>query len=318
MKSKSKALNPSSSFERFSPEIVVGYSIIAGLYLMWILMYIGWRSDHSLFFFGVSALFFASEYTRKLVYAFGFILLYWFIFDSIRLFPNYEVNPLHIAEPYLAEKAWFGIETAQGVLTPNEYWAQHRHIILSTYTAIIYLAWIPVPLAFSLYHFFKGKRHIVIHYLFTFLLVSQLGLLFQFIYPAAPPWYVAEYGFEAIFNTPGNPGALIEVDQYYGISLFEGMYDMNGNVFAAIPSLHCAFPIILLYFAAAKKLKGWLALAIIMMVSTWFAAVYTNHHYVIDVILGISTGALAVSIYHFIVRKTRVYDWLNRYARFVS
>jgi membrane-associated phospholipid phosphatase len=111
---------------------------------------------------------------------------------------------------------------------------------------------------------------------------------------------------------------LIEVDEYFGISLFRGMYDMNGNVFAAIPSLHCAFPIILLYFAAAKRLKGWFTFALIMMVSTWFAAVYTNHHYVIDVILGISTGILAVSIYHFIVRRTRIYDWLERYAQYVS
>ncbi|MFT4663817.1 MAG: hypothetical protein ACI8YQ_001218 [Polaribacter sp.] len=281
-------------------------------------MAIGWRSDHTLFFGGVTILFFASSYTRKLVQAFGFILLYWFIFDSIRLFPNYEVNTLHIAEPYLAEKAWFGISTAEGILTPNEYWAQHRHILLSVYTAMIYLAWVPVPLTFGLYHFFKGKRHTVVHYLFTFLLVSQLGLLFQFLYPAAPPWYVDLHGFEPIYNTPGNPGALIEVDEYFGISLFRGMYDMNGNVFAAIPSLHCAFPIILLYFAAAKRLKGWFTFALIMMVSTWFAAVYTNHHYVIDVILGISTGILAVSIYHFIVRRTRIYDWLERYAQYVS
>jgi inositol phosphorylceramide synthase catalytic subunit len=318
VKSKTKTITAPISFERFAPEMVIPYVLLGGIYLMWVTMAIGWRSDHTLYFGGITVLFFASGYTRKLVQSFGFILLYWFIFDSVRLFPNYEINPLHISEPYLAEKAWFGITTDSGILTPNEYWAQHRHILLDVYTAMIYLAWIPVPLAFGLYHFFTNKRHIVIHYLFTFLMVTQLGLLFQYLYPAAPPWYVELYGFEPHYNTPGNPGALINVDHYFGISLFSGMYDMNGNVFAAIPSLHCAFPIILLYFAATNKLRGWLVLAIILMVSTWFSAVYTNHHYTIDVILGIATGALAVSIYHFVVKRTRVYDWLEQYAKYVS
>ncbi len=321
MKSKHGKIDTISSpaaFQRFSPEAVTNYLIIAGLYLTWLMLAIGVRSDHVLFITGVSVLFFASGFTRKLVLAFGFLLLYWLIFDSIRLFPNYEVNPLHIAEPYLLEKAWFGISTAEGILTPNEYWEQHRHVGLDIYTALVYLSWIPVPIAFSMHYFIRGRRDITVHYLFAFLLVSLIGLVFQYLYPAAPPWYVDLYGFEAHYDTPGNPGALINFDHYFGVTLFSGMYDMNGNVFAAIPSLHCAFPIILLYFAAAKRLRGWLVVAILMMFSTWFAAVYTNHHYIIDVLLGILTGVMAVAIYHYFIRNTRLYKWLDRYAAQVA
>ncbi len=307
------------SFERFSGPEFRGYIIFMVAYIAWLLLAMGGiRPDHRLLLIGGSIIYFASEISRKFVLSMLIILVYWIIFDSIRLYPAYNIFPLHIKEPYLLEKALFGIETVQGIITPNEYWEQHRHVALDLYTGFIYLCWIPIPLAFCVYNFIKGERNTQIHYLFTFFMVSQLGLFFQYLYPAAPPWYVQLHGFEEILNTPGNPGALINVDHYLGISLFSGMYDMNANVFAAIPSLHCAFPIILLYFARTRSLTGWTILALVLMVSTWFSAVYTYHHYIVDVILGIMTGALAVSIYHFVIRKTRIFNWLNWYAEKVK
>jgi len=309
----------SRSFQRFSGKEFSVYVLVMILYIAWLVFVLGGiRPDHKLLLVGGSAMYFASKVSRQLVLSMLIIIVYWFIFDSIRLYPAYNIFPLHIKEPYLLEKAWFGIETAQGIITPNEYWAQHRFVALDLYTGFIYLCWIPVPLAFCLYNFIKGDRNTQVRYLFTFFLVSQLGLFFQYLYPAAPPWYVDLYGFKEILDTPGNPGALINVDHYLGISLFSGMYNMNANVFAAIPSLHCAFPIILLYFARTRRLTGWTIVALILMVSTWFSAVYTNHHYIIDVVLGIMTGLLAVGLYHFVFMKTRVSDWLDEYARRVS
>lgn len=279
----------------------------------------GFRSDHYLFVIGVIVLYFFNDTSRKMVHAFGFILIYWFIFDSIRLIPNYEINPpLHIAEPYNLEKLWFGISTATGVLTPNEYLDKNfTNTFLDIYTAIIYLSWIPIPMAFSFYLFFSKQRTKMIHYLFGFLMVSQLGLIIQFIYPAAPPWYVDLYGFEEHLSIPGNPGRLIEFDNYFGTHLFEKMYGLNANVFAAIPSLHCAFPIILIFFSSKYKFKKWLTLGVILMLSTWFSAVYTYHHYIIDVICGVSTALLTLAIYKLLM-QTRVKRWLDQYGKSVS
>jgi len=281
-------------------------------------MVLGFRSHHLLLIVGGSFLYFATDYSRKLTISLLSLLLYWIIYDSVGSFPAYNYAELHIEQPYLIEKAWFGIETLQGIITPNEYWAQHRHIALDLYTGLIYILWIPVPVIFAVYNFNKGDRNTTVHYMFAFLIVTQIGLFFQYLYPAAPPWYVDLHGFEEHLNTPGNPGALINVDKHLGISVFKGMYDMNANVFAAIPSLHCAFPIILLYFARSRRLTGWTIAATIMMLSTWFSAVYTNHHYIIDVIAGILTGGLAVAVYHFIVLRTRVRGWLDTWAEKVS
>lgn len=312
--------NYTSTFERFSTKNVVPFFIIALLYTLWVKFALGGiRSDHYLFIIGISVLFFVNDMTRKIVLGFGFILIYWFIFDSIRLIPNYEINPpLHIAEPYNLEKAWFGISTAEGVLTPNEYIDKNfTHTFFDIYTAIIYISWIPIPLIFSFYLFFSKQRIKMVNYLFGFLMVSQLGLIFQFVYPAAPPWYVDLHGFTENLNIPGNPGRLIEFDKYFGTHLFEGMYALNANVFAAIPSLHCAFPIILIFFSYKYKFRGWLTLGIVLMFSTWFSAVYTYHHYIIDVICGVGTALLAVAVYQLLM-KTKVKDWLERYGKAVS
>jgi len=309
-----------ATFNRFSTKNVVPFFIIAVLYTLWCHFALGGlRGDHYLFIFGITVLFFVADTTRKIVLGFGFILIYWFIFDSIRLIPNYEINPpLNIAEPYLAEKAWFGISTAEGVLTPNEYIDRnYTNTFFDIYTAIIYISWIPIPLIFSFYLFFSKQRVKMVNYLFGFLMVSQLGLIFQFIYPAAPPWYVQKYGFEENLNIPGNPGRLIEFDKYFGTHLFEGMYALNANVFAAIPSLHCAFPIILIFFSYKYKFKAWLTLGVILMISTWFSAVYTYHHYIIDVICGVATALLTVLLYQLLM-KTKLKDWLERYGKAVS
>ena len=126
------------------------------------------------------------------------------------------------------------------------------------------------------------------------------------------------YGFEEHFNIRGNPGRLINFDHFFGVNIFGGMYDLNANVYAAIPSLHCAFPIVQLYFARKYRFNRWVIGYIILMLSTWFAAVYTNHHYVIDVIAGIATALMAILIYDKVLLRTRFKNWLEAYGQRVS
>ena len=164
----------SSEFGRFSNQAVIAYFLVAGLYLCWLFFGLEqFRSDHILLVVGCTLIYFANSTSRKLFLAFGFLIIYWMIFDSIRLWPNYVINPpLHISEPYLFDKAWFGISTAEGVLTPNEYFGQHNNTFLDIYSAFTYISWIPIPVAFALWLFFTKRRTLVVKFLFLFLLVS--------------------------------------------------------------------------------------------------------------------------------------------------
>jgi hypothetical protein len=297
---------------RFAAGSAIPFLLILGVYALWVIFGLGGlRSDHRLLLIGLPIIYFSSNDMRKLVIASTFLLIYWAIYDAIRLWPNYEYMPIHIGDLYNLEKSLFGIQTSAGLLTLNEYFGIHNHTGLDIYTAIIYLCWIPVPLAFAFYLFFTNHRKVMVHFWFGFFLVSQIGLVLQYLYPSAPPWYVELYGIDSTFQeVGGNPGRLINFDHYFGVNLFSGMYSLNGNVYAAVPSLHCAFPIIQLYFAAKHKFKKWTIGYLILMFSTWFSAVYTNHHYVIDVLAGIGTALAAILIYRLLM-KTRVKQWLD-------
>jgi membrane-associated phospholipid phosphatase len=76
-------------------------------------------------------------------------------------------------------------------------------------------------------------------------------------------------------------------DALTGIPYFATFYGRSADVFGAIPSLHVSYP--LLTFLHGRELgKRWLdvaSFALFLLVS--FAAVYLNHHYVLDVLLGV-------------------------------
>src|SRR5262249_73366 len=67
----------------------------------------------------------------------------------------------------------------------------------------------------------------------------------------------------------------------------------NPNVFGAMPSLHVAYPLMVVMFTWDR---GWIwrggTIAFTALVS--FAAVYLGHHYVLDLVAGYLVGAVSV------------------------
>jgi len=72
------------------------------------------------------------------------------------------------------------------------------------------------------------------------------------------------------------------------------MYDAGSNPFGAIPSLHISYPVMSVVFA--MRLKRVRAFTIVFSSLVGFAAVYLNHHYLIDVLLGVFYGLVAAAI----------------------
>ena len=96
------------------------------------------------------------------------------------------------------------------------------------------------------------------------------------------------------------------------------MYAKNANVFAAVPSLHCAFPVITLYFGWKKRLKWASAAFLIITLGIWFAAVYSRHHYIIDVFLGFLFAVMAIICFGMLMKSEKVQQFLERYVRLIS
>ncbi|HXB07591.1 MAG TPA: phosphatase PAP2 family protein [Puia sp.] len=288
--------------------IATGISI---LYLVLAALLMGYKPDQLYLVLLFNTLFYLSSPTRRFILGFTVFIVFWVLFDSMKLFPNYRYNPVHIASLYHLEKKLFGIKTATGaILTPNEFCYIHRQTILDILAGCFYLCWIPLPLAFAGYLFYKNKAAFF-QFALSFLIVNLVGFVIYYACPAAPPWYVQYHGFAFDPHTPGNTAGLGRWDNYFHVHVFAGLYAKSSNVFAAMPSLHAAYPLTVLYYGIKFRLRWANALFALIMAGIWFAAIYSSHHYVLDVLAGIACGIIGISLFQYLYRNV---GWFTRFV----
>ena len=282
-------------------------------YLLLSVALVGFKTDQLVLTGLVNGLYFASARSRKLITAFSLFIVYWIVFDYMKAFPNYRYQPVHTEALYLLEKELFGVQYLSAVLTPNEYWLARQTPLLDVATGLFYLTWVPVPLAFAGYLFFRNRPQFY-PFALTFLLINLLGFVGYYLYPAAPPWYVQLRGFGVEPFTPGNTAGLGRFDQLVGAPVFAAIYARSSNVFAAMPSLHSAYPVLVLYYGLKNRL-GWVNVFFAgLMVGIWFSAVYTSHHYVLDVLAGIGCALTGIVLFNWL-RQTA---WLTGFIRWLT
>lgn len=240
--------------------------------------------------------------------AFALHFLPWFLFgiiyDSMRLYPNYLVNDIDVSELYEAEKSLFGIAASSAeelkviadhtqTMIPGEFFKVHNCSFADFMAGCFYLCWVPVPVAFAIYLYLTRQKKWFLRFSWSFLVINLIGFVGYYIYPAAPPWYAMNYGFEPILHTPGNVAGLGRFDTLTGIPVFHSIYGENANVFAAVPSLHAAYMFVTAIYAVLSR-KRWYTVMLFAFIclGIWWTAVYSGHHYIIDVMLGILTTVI--------------------------
>lgn len=297
---------------------IIIVTLLSIAYLAFSTFLIGYKPDELTLVVIFNVLFYASAITRKFILGFTIFIVYWIVFDYMKAFPNYNYNPVHIAELYNAEKHLFGIHFNGKLLTPNEYWLANSNTFIDVLSGLFYLCWIPVPLGFAAYLFFKNKKQFL-NFSLTFVLVNILGFIVYYAYPAAPPWFVQYHGFHFIPLTMGNTAGLARFDAYFHAGVFKGIYTKGSNVFAAMPSLHSSYPVIVLYYGLKNKLGLANIFFAVVTVGIWFTAVYASHHYVLDVLAGITCAALGIALYNVLLKQfAGLRSALNKYERVIS
>jgi membrane-associated phospholipid phosphatase len=116
------------------------------------------------------------------------------------------------------------------------------------------------------------------------LALTAAGFLTYVLFPATPPWLAGEgpqlpYVHRIVSEMWGHAGF------YPAAALFQ-----NGNEYvnevAAVPSLHAAYPVLIMLFFWSRA-KGWQRLLLAAYpVAMAFTLVYGAEHYVMDVLLG--------------------------------
>lgn len=294
--------------------------VCLGLWLAITATFVGFRPEHPLLAILVTALFCLHPQTKKLVIALMPFVVFAVSYDWMNICPNYEVNPIDVQGLYEAEKSLFGISTASGVLTPNEYFNIHNCSFMDFWAGVFYLCWVPVPILFGLSLYFTKQRAVYLRFALVFLFVNLIGFCGYYIHPAAPPWYVMKYGFEPILNTPGDVAGLGRFDAMTGLGIFDFLYSRNSNVFAAVPSLHSAYMVIAFYYSLKAKYPNWLRFIFgVIMFGIWFTAIYSAHHYVIDAILGAGCAVLGIFLFEKVLLKWSPFNrFIQRYTQFIS
>ncbi len=114
--------------------------------------------------------------------------------------------------------------------------------------------------------------------------LSVLGLITYFVYPAAPPWWAARYGFipdVARISTRGWKEIGL-----HGAGNMLNAGQAASNPVAAMPSLHTAFALLVVAFFLPRVRRRWWPLLLAYPLAMAFTLVYSGEHWVIDVLFG--------------------------------
>ena len=131
------------------------------------------------------------------------------------------------------------------------------------------------------YLFWIVDRHLFLHFSRALIGMAFAAFVFYLLLPVAPPWKAVPGVVKIIDHTLPSftdlPGIPVPVTLYHWLT---------PNEYAAMPSLHAAFPLLGALFA----LRLWGARAwptLLYTAGVWLSIVYLGEHYVVDIIGGV-------------------------------
>jgi inositol phosphorylceramide synthase catalytic subunit len=272
----------------------IGFPLLAAAYLLVLKLVGGLEGIHfALVGLGV-VLCLWNDGTRRLAKIGLPFLLYGAVYDSMRYYADYIRSPvIHVREPYDFDLRFFGM----GGLTPNEWLQRHTSAVLDFLCGLAYtpMFFIGESVVLAIYLVTRGEERLAVRFVWAFVVANFVGFSCYYIYPAAPPWYVAEHGFAVDLTVRASPAGAIRFDQLIGFPLMQGFYGKSADVFGAIPSLHVVYPFLAMVYG--WKLPRFRTVSVAYWLLVCFSAVYLNHHYLLDLFVGIGIACAVLAVF---------------------
>ena len=252
----------------------------------------------------------SAERGRRFFLDWAPLFAFWLVYDRLRLVQPLLYARVAVERPFDIERAAFGwlaggdipahaafvwLAAQGGAVATTIQWAaemiyfSHLFVVPLVLAALWVLGWSR-----------KQYRASFVRHIRAFTVLNFSAIVVYLLLPVAPPWWVTLNGMTqptAELVRQANMSAAM-----HG-TLIQGMIRNAAQWFAAVPSLHGAYPVLLLMlFPRNKSRAGFIAL-VIYAVAMWAATVVLNQHYVIDLVAG---AVLAVSAYllaHFTRRR---------------
>jgi inositol phosphorylceramide synthase catalytic subunit len=223
-------------------------------------------------------------------------------YDLLRVARTFVVSQgVEVWRPYWFDLTVFGLGTGTHRITLNELFARHHWPAIDVLAGLAYFSYIYAVLGFAVYIALVdrsptgARRTRALGW--TFLGVNVAASLTYVCCPVAPPWYTASYGFGPVDPaTPASPAALLRWDALVGVPYFQHFYAHASDIFGSMPSMHCAYPMILFLYALELRRARWSVGLALFQLLMCFSAIYLQHHYVSDVLVGMIYALLGYAI----------------------
>lgn len=260
------------------------------------------RSYHLFTLLAIPAAILASEGGRRFFLAWAPLAATWIVYDRFRLVQPWLLDRVSVELPYRLELLAFGWLTG-GVSPPHAaraWLAAHAAEPIGRAVVVglegVYLSHIFVYPALFLFWWIRGRSIARDHERFTrhivaFTILNVLGFAGYLLLPAAPPWWVSLHGFT-------QPTAALVAGSNLAMAMdgaiIRSTIETAPNWFAAVPSLHGAYPVLLFLLAWREGARArWLVLIATFGTLMWIATVALNQHYIVDLLAGALLAAVA-------------------------
>lgn len=253
----------------------------------------------------IPAAFLAAERCRSFFLDWAPLVAFWLVYDRLRLLQPVLLHRVAVAWPYELELWLFGGLFGGDVPAhASRAWLAGQPsatlgAILSWTAQIIYLSHIFVVPGLFMWMWVRGRRDQQWRRRFqrmmrAFAYLNFAAILIYVLVPVAPPWWVSLYGTAQ--PTP-ELIAHLKMSSAMDGKLVSGLIQNAAQWFAAVPSLHGAYPVLLVLLIRRHCHKAILVAVIVYAMAMWAATVALNQHYVVDLIAGglIAWGAWGLS-----------------------
>lgn len=217
---------------------------------------------------------------------FGLLVLY----DYFRGAVSVAAVQAHVLPQIDIDKALFGgnvptVWLQQHLWTPGQYhWYDYG--VWAVYMTHFFAVWVVAAVLW------RVSRQRFRRYVAVTIALTVAGFLTYWLYPAQPPWLAADGGL-----LPAVDRVVPLVWGHLGVHTMKSAYENSDfvNTVAAMPSLHAAYPFMLmLFFWPAGKLVRLLLGAYTLAMA--FTLVYGGEHFVIDILIGWTMAAAAYAL----------------------
>lgn len=228
------------------------------------------------------------------------LFAFWLVYDRLRLIQPFLYSRVSVERPFEIERRVFGW-MASGVVPAH---AAHAWLASSTSAQAVIARWLAQATYFS--HLFfvpalisvmwlagrrtEHSRELFKRFVRAFTILNFSAIAIYLLLPVAPPWWVTLNGMEqpTIENV-----AQVNMTVAMNGALIQGMIRNASQWFAAVPSLHGAYPVMLLLLLR-REVSGLVLTGVALYgVAMWCATVVLNQHYVVDLIAGAALATAA-------------------------